>query len=105
MITVWAERQALPLPITLARGVILAAPPSTASIATGKSARAAITFVSPATRIDPKIQGMSFLYAVPADSVVLRGMNVLAFFPSGHSMQAPTVPASAPVWWQGAARG
>ncbi|TMJ16687.1 MAG: multidrug transporter, partial [Alphaproteobacteria bacterium] len=52
MITRLIERQDFLLQITLSPGVILAAPPSTASIATGKSARAAITFVSPATRID-----------------------------------------------------
>jgi len=103
MITRLIERQDFLLQITLSPGVILAAPPSTASIATGKSARAAITFVSPATRIDPKIQGMSFFYAVPADSGVLPGMNVLAFLPSGQSMEAASVPASAIVWWQGRA--
>jgi len=103
MITALIERQTFLLQITLPPGVILKAPPATASIETGKAARANITFVSPATRIDPKIQGMSFFYTVPADSGVLPGMNVLAFLPSGQSIEAASVPASAIVWWQGRA--
>ena len=103
MISRLIERQDFLLQITLPPGVILPAPPSTASIATGKPARAAITFVSLATRIDPKIQGMSFFYTVPAESGVLPGMNVLAFLPSGKPIEAVTVPASAIVWWQGRA--
>jgi hypothetical protein len=103
MITRLIERQDFLLQITMPPGVFLPLPPATASIATGNAARAAITFVSPATRIDPKIQGMSFFYTVPAESGVLPGMNVLAFLPSGKSMDAATVPASAIVWSQGRA--
>ena len=55
IVTHLIERQDFLLQITLPPGVILAAPPATASIATGKSERAPITFVSPATRIDPEI--------------------------------------------------
>jgi hypothetical protein len=103
MVTQLIERQDFLLQITLPPGVILPVPPSTASIETGKSARAAITFVSPATRIDPKIQGVSFLYTATAGSGVLPGMNVLAFLPSGRSIEGAAVPASAIVWWQGRA--
>jgi hypothetical protein len=103
MITRLIERQDFLLQITLPPAVILPTPPSTASIATDKLSQAAITFVSPATRIDPKIQGMSFFYTVPAESGVLPGMNVLASLPSGKSIEAATVPASAIVWWQGRA--
>jgi hypothetical protein len=103
MITRLIERQDFLLQITLPPAVILLTPPSTASIATGKPGGAAITFVSPATRIDPKIQGMSFFYTVAAESGVLPGLNVLAFLPSGKSIEAATVPASAIVWRQGRA--
>jgi hypothetical protein len=103
MVTRLIERQDFLLQITLPPGVILPAPPVTASIAIGKSARAGITYVSPATRIDPKIQGMSFFYIVPAESGVLPGMNVLALLPSGESTEAAAVPASAIVWSQGKA--
>ncbi len=97
------ERQNFLLQITLPPGVTLKVPPATASIQTGKVARAEITFVSPATRIDPKIQGVSFFYTAQAESGVLPGMNVLAFLPSGRSTEGANVPASAIVWLQGEA--
>ncbi len=103
MITALIERQTFLLQITLPPGVTLRAPPATASIETGKAARANVTFVSPATRIDPKIQGVSLFYAAAAESGVLPGMNVLAFLPSGRSAEGADVPASAVVWWQGRA--
>jgi hypothetical protein len=103
MITALIERQNFLLQITLPPVVILKAPPATASIETGKAARANIAFVSPATRIDAKIQGVSFFYTAAAESGVLPGMNVLAFLPSGRSTEGAAVPASAIVWWQGRA--
>jgi len=99
-ITRLIERQEFLLQITLPPGTVLASPPATAAIETGKNARAIISYVSQATRIDPKIQGVSFFYAVPAGSGVLPGMNVLAFLPSGKIIDGVTVPASAVVWWQ-----
>jgi hypothetical protein len=102
-ITQLIERQDFLLQITLSPGVTLATPPATGSIEIGKARRAAVTLVSPATRIDPKIQGVSFFYTAPAASGVLPGMNVLAFLPSGRSVDGVAVPASAIVWWQGRA--
>jgi hypothetical protein len=103
MIKALIERQSFLLQITLPPGVVLPIPPATAAIETGKAMRAEIAFVSPATRIDPKIQGVSFFYAAAAESGVLPGMNVLAFLPSGRSIEGVAVPASAIVWWQGRA--
>ncbi|WP_407175933.1 efflux RND transporter periplasmic adaptor subunit [Bradyrhizobium sp. STM 3562] len=102
-ITRLIERQDFLLQVSLPPGVTLAKPPAAASIETGKGSRAAITFVSPATRIDPKIQGVSFFFTAPAESGVLPGMNVLGFLPSGRSIDVAAVPASAVVWWQGRA--
>jgi len=103
MIKALIERQNFLLQITLPPGVILSGPPAIAAIEIGKAARREVTFVSPATRIDPKIQGLSFFYAAAAASGVLPGMNVLAFLPSGKSIEGVAVPASAVVWWQGRA--
>jgi hypothetical protein len=99
MIKALIERQSFLLQITLPPGVVLSAPPATASIKVGDS-RQQIIFVSPATRIDPRIQGISFFYTAPAASGVLPGMNVLGFLPSGKSSDGVAVPASAVVWWQ-----
>ncbi len=94
------DRRDFLLQVTLPPGVVLPAPPATAAIETGKSSRAAIAFVSPATRTDPKIQGVSFFYLAAAASGVLPGMNLLALLPSGPRVEGVTVPASAIVWWQ-----
>jgi hypothetical protein len=103
MIAALIERQNFLLQITLPPGVIVKDAPASASMEIGKAARADITFVSPATRIDPKIQGVSFFYTAAAESGVLPGMNVLAFLPSGRPTEGAAVPASAVVWWQGRA--
>jgi hypothetical protein len=99
-ITRLIERQDFLLQITLMPGTSLPDPPTTAAIETGKKTRTSITFVSPATHIDPKIQGFSFFYTVPATSGVLPGMNVLAFLPTGVSVSGVVAPPAAIVWWQ-----
>jgi hypothetical protein len=100
MITQLIERQDVLMQITLMPGASLPTPPAIAALEVGKGARAAIAFVSLATRIDPKIQGVSFFYTAPAQSGLLPGMNVLAFLPTGKTVTGVTVPASAIVWWQ-----
>lgn len=94
------ERQEFLLQITLPPGVVLTAAPATAAVESSKGARAKITFVSPATHVDPKIQGVTFFYAAPAESGLLPGMNVLAFLATGKIIDGIAVPASAVVWWQ-----
>jgi hypothetical protein len=59
--------------------------------------------VSPSPQTDPRIQGLSFLYVVPAQEGFLQGMNVLALLSSGSPVQGVVVPASAVVWWHGKA--
>jgi hypothetical protein len=94
------ERQEFLLQITLPPGVVLTAAPATAAVESSKGARAKITFVSAATHVDPKIQGVTFFYAAPAEAGLLPGMNVLAFLPTGKIIDGIAVPASAVVWWQ-----
>ena len=99
-ITRLIARQDFLLQVTLPSGVSLPSPPKTAAIETGKNSRAAITFVSAATRTDPEIQGISFFYIAPGASDVLPGMNLLAFLPSGPVVPGVNVPPGAIVWWQ-----
>jgi hypothetical protein len=100
MVTRLIERRDFLLQVTLPPGLSFPEPPAVAAIERGRNFRAAITFVSPATRTDPRIQGVSFFYIVPAESGVLPGMNVLAFLPSGAAVEGVAVPAEALVWWQ-----
>jgi hypothetical protein len=87
--------------VTLAPGTVIAQPPTRAEIQTPDGARAALHFLSPAARVDPRIQGLSFFYAVPDGSGVLPGMNLLAFLPGDTSAEGVLVPASAVVQWEG----
>jgi hypothetical protein len=100
MIARLIERQDFLLQITLPPQVSLPMPPAEATIQIGKKARATIKFVSPATRVDPKIQGLSFFYTASAESGVLPGMNVLAKLPTGKTVEGVAIPADAIVWWQ-----
>ncbi len=94
------ERQDFLLQITLPPGVAVAQPPPTASVQIGDGSRTEVRFVSPATRTDPKIQGVSFFYIAAGDSGVLPGMNVLAFLPAGSAVTGALIPADAIVWLQ-----
>lgn len=94
------EREDFLAQVTLPPGVSLANPPAAATIDSPRNARAAITFVSTATRTDPRIQGLSFFYLAAAESGVLPGMNALAFLPSGPTTEGVDVPADAVIWWQ-----
>jgi hypothetical protein len=94
------ERQDFLVQVTLPPGVAIQSPPAAAAIENPRKARSRIIFVSPATRTDARIQGLSFFYLAPAESGVLPGMNVLAFLSSGEGVDGVAVPAEAVVWWQ-----
>ena len=49
--------------------------------------RAEVRYISPATRADPRIQGISYFYAAAANTGVLPGMNVRAFLANGPPVE------------------
>ncbi len=100
VVTRLIERQDFLLQVTLPPGVTVSAPPQTATVQVEGRPPVSVSFVSPATKTDPRIQGMSFLYLAPADSGVLPGMNVLVSLPSGTPTDGLVIPPSALVWWQ-----
>lgn len=89
--------------VTLPLGASIAEAPQTAAIEISTGQRITIELVSPATRTDPKIQGVSFFYTADAASGALPGMNVTALLPNGQSTPGVAIPASAVVWLQGRA--
>ncbi|MDE2361173.1 MAG: multidrug transporter [Hyphomicrobiales bacterium] len=89
--------------VTLPLGKSLPQPPQTASIETSTGQRVKIALVSPATRTDPQIQGVSFFYTADAESDALPGMNVIALLPVRKPFPGVAIPASAVVWLQGRA--
>lgn len=58
-------------------------------------------FVSPLPKVDPRIQGRTFLYLTPAQSGLTPGINLLARLTIGAPMQGLIVPASAVIWSEG----
>ncbi len=94
------ERQDFLVQVTLPPGVAVPKSVAEAAIESPGKGRTAVALVSPATRTDARIQGVSFFYLAPAGSGVLPGMNVLAFLSSGGSADGVAVPAEALVWWQ-----
>ncbi len=104
LITRLIERVEFLLQITLPPGVQLDDVPPTASVeVVGKPRRAEVRYISPATRTDARIQGLTYFYAAPANSGVLPGMNVRAFLANGKPVDGVIVPASSIVWWAGRA--
>ena len=97
------ERQGLLLQVTLPPGASVPVPPQDATVQVEGRPPAPVSFVSPAPRTDPRLQGVSFLYLAPASSGVLPDMNVLVSLPSGPLRKGVALPVSAVVWWQGQA--
>ena len=65
--------------------------------------RAEASRVSPLPKVDPRIQGMSYLYVGGAGSVIAPGTNLLAHLAIGGRMTGVIVPSSAVVWSEGQA--
>jgi hypothetical protein len=77
--------------------------PKTISLEIPGTTRIGATLVSPFPRVDPRIQGRSFLYVAPADRGLIPGMNLLAHLSVGAQMRGLIVPTSAVVWSEGTA--
>jgi hypothetical protein len=101
LVTRLIERQEFLLQITLPPGETIDAPPTASVEVGGSSRRAQVRYISPATRTDPKIQGLSFFYAAAANSGMLPGMNARAFLSTGKPVDGFVIPPSAVLWWSG----
>ncbi len=96
------NREEVLVQVTLPPDRAVAAAPQQA---TGGDSGAAVTLalVSPATRTDPRIQGLSFFYTAPGGSGLLPGTSVVVHLLAGPAAAGVEVPPSAVVWWQGRA--
>ncbi|MGO8609561.1 efflux RND transporter periplasmic adaptor subunit, partial [Rhizobium johnstonii] len=78
VITRLIERTDFLVQVTLPPGETLRAPPGTAHAEVPpQSERVALRYVSPATRTDQRIQGVSYFYTVAGNSGLLPGMSTL----------------------------
>lgn len=101
-ITRLIERGAFLVQVTLPPGETLKGPPAAAfAEVPPQSARVALDYVSPATRTDARIQGLSFFYTVRGDSGFLPGMSMLVFLAGDRTVTGVSVPEDAVVHWGG----
>jgi hypothetical protein len=77
--------------------------PKTISLEIPGGARAQATFVSTFPRIDPRIQGKSFLYLAHAQPGLAPSVNLLSHLSVGSAMKGLIVPTPAVVWSEGKA--
>jgi hypothetical protein len=59
--------------------------------------------VSAFPRLDPRIQGRSFLYRAAARPELAPGLNLVASLPVGATLRGVVIPASAVIWSEGKA--
>lgn len=104
IVTRLIERADFLVQVTLPPGERLKGRPDTAfAEVPPQSERVALRYVSPATRTDQRIQGVSLFYLVSGDSGLLPGMSTLAFITGDQAARGVLVPEEAVVHWQGGA--
>lgn len=96
------NRQELLVQITLPPDEATPAP-AAAMLELPGGARATARRVSSFPRVDPRVQGISFLYETPARGALAPGLNLVAHLSVGPRVAGVVIPSSAVVWWQGAA--
>ncbi len=79
------------------------APPKSISLELPNGRRTQASFISAFRRIDPRIQGRSFLYLASGAPGLAPGLNLVARLSSGGPMRGVVIPASAVVWSEGKA--
>ncbi len=95
------RRQVLVL-LSVAADTAMASPPARTSVRSSGVPIAA-TYLSPATRVDPRVQGLAYFYVANAAPSLLSGTNVSAALPIGARVTAVNVPSTAVVWAEGGA--
>jgi membrane fusion protein, multidrug efflux system len=78
-------------------------PPKTVPLEIPGGGQTTARLVSTFPRVDPRIQGRSFLYICPRHSDLTPNMNLVAHVSVGNPMKGLIVPTSAMVWSEGKA--
>jgi len=79
------------------------AAPKTILVEVPGRTRAEATLISAFPRVDPRIQGRSFLYSAPAQPDFTPGVNLVSHFAVGNATHGVVVPSAAVVWSEGKA--
>ena len=96
------ERRDYLVKVTLPSGAV-AAPPESAIIRMSGGPGIPLDFISAATSTDPRFQGVSYFYKVPAESGLLPGLHVEVALIVKAVEGGLVVPEEAVVWLQGKA--
>jgi hypothetical protein len=97
------ERETMLIQVTVSGDPMLTSPPKTATIQIGQ-AKIEAAYLSPAARLDPRLQGTSLLFTAPSQGGLLQpGLSVEATLGASSGGQGALVPESAVVRWQGKA--
>lgn len=113
VIAIWVVEDSTPLDrvldqrdllvqVTISSGTVPAAPASV-SLDLPQSGHERAKLVSPFPRVDPRIQGVSFLYATPNRLGLAPGLNLVAHLAVGPLRRGVIIPQQAVVWWGGQA--
>ncbi len=79
------------------------APPKSISLELPSGGRSQASFISAFRRVDPRIQGRSFLYLASGQPGLAPGLNLVARLSTGSLLKGVVIPASAVVWSEGKA--
>jgi hypothetical protein len=96
------DQRELLVQMTIPSGTTLEAPRSISLEMTGGT-RTEASLVSIFPKVDPRIQGRSFLYLAQARPGLAPGANLVAHLSAGREMKGLIVPASSVVWSEGKA--
>ena len=94
------SRQDVLVQLTLTRGDRMSAPREVL-LELPNQRRATATLVSRFPRVDPRIQGDSFLYVARGQGALAPGLNLIALLSVGPRLAGVRIPASAVVWLNG----
>ncbi len=107
----WAASVAAPLERILNRQDVLiqltmpteesVTAPTEISLQLPNQRRVTAKFISRYPRVDPRIQGASFLYVTPATGPLAPGLNLVAHVPEGPRVTGVVIPRSSVVWLDG----
>lgn len=97
-----AEQREVLLRLATPSGTGVTKAPVTVRVAANDGSFRTASLVSASPQADPRIQGATFFYTAPADSL-LPGTTLTAYLPTGAEQTGGIVPAAAVVWWQGKA--
>ena len=97
------EHQLALVDVSLAPGIVIGTPPDHGSVRLGDGSSAPIRFLSDATSVDPRTQGMMLLYVTSADRRLPTQISLTAQLPYGETSARSQIQASAVVSWGGAA--